>query len=60
MIIYWPGVYTFNGYFSEEDLQMFWVYRYKGFRVYIANILLLILLLTVSQVDVLFSTPVIK
>ena len=31
MIIYWPGVYTFNGYFSEEDLQMFWVYRYKGF-----------------------------
>ena len=31
MIIYWPGVYTFNGYFSEEDLQMVWVYRYKGF-----------------------------
>ena len=31
MIIYWPGVYTFNGYFSEEDLQMFWIYRYKGF-----------------------------
>ena len=31
MIIYWPDVYTFNGYFSEEDLQMFWVYRYKGF-----------------------------
>ena len=31
MIIYPSGVYTFNGYFSEEDLQMFWVYRYKGF-----------------------------
>ena len=31
MTIYLPGVYTFNGYFSEEDLQMFWVYRYKGF-----------------------------
>ncbi len=31
MIIYLPGVYTFIGYFTEEDMQMFWVYRYKGF-----------------------------
>lgn len=31
MIIYPPGVYTFNGQIQEEDMQMFWVYSYKGF-----------------------------
>ena len=31
MIIYPSGVYTFNGQIQEEDMQMFWVYRYKGF-----------------------------
>ena len=31
MIIYPSGVYTFNGQIQEEDMQMFWVYSYKGF-----------------------------
>ncbi len=31
MIIYPSGVYTFSGQIQEEDMQMFWVYSYKGF-----------------------------
>jgi len=31
MIIYPSGAYTFNGQIQEEDMQMFWVYSYKGF-----------------------------
>ncbi len=31
MIIYPSGVYTYNGQIQEEDMQMFWVYSYKGF-----------------------------
>ena len=31
MIIYPSGVYTFNGQIQEEDMQVFWVYSYKGF-----------------------------
>ena len=31
MIIYPSGVYTFNGQIQEEEMQMFWVYSYKGF-----------------------------
>ena len=31
MIIYPSGVYTFIGQIQEEDMQMFWVYSYKGF-----------------------------
>ena len=30
MIIYPSGVYTFNGQRQEEDMQMIWVYSYKG------------------------------
>ena len=31
MIIYPSGVYTFSGQIQGEDMQMFWVYSYKGF-----------------------------